>query len=586
MKYINNKDQGFSLVEVVIVAAVSTLVFGALLMSFRYSLELMNVSRAKLSALSVANDRMEFFRSLPYNDVGVLAGFPAGIIPQNSTTSLNNIIFYERVLVDYVNDPGDDIAGVDGNGITTDYKKIKVEYTWSVNGATSSIALVSNIVPRSIETDVGGGTVRVNVFDQDANLLPGASVTLINNTLSPIINIPGRATGPSGAATFAAPAGSDYEVIVTANIGGNPYSTTQTFQPTIAVPNSDTPPFTLLEADISTVDFQIGELSDFNLITYSSIIDGIFREEFSSLAAVADSTDVATTGGDLVLADTAGVYQSSGIVYLGPFTPVTLESWHSARIAIDVPSNTSHFVRFYTGVAPGPFTIIPNGDLPGNSIGFTTNSVDISSLDPLIYPTIVPGITLVTTDTSLTPAVDEFSVFYNESNTTLNNANFDIRGNKTIGTDSASLPVYKYTDSLTTDGIGELTISDLEFDDYTLNFAGLDIATACSEHPVIHTAGVDTNVALELVSSSVNTLRVIVTDLTGNILPGVEVDLSRPGYSSATEVTNNCGQVFFTGGLVDEIDYEVEINAAGFNTENLTDVSINGNGILVVTLTD
>jgi len=87
----SSSKKGFSLVEAIIVAALATIVFGALFSSFQYSLKLVNNSRAKLSALSVANDRMEYFRSLPYDSVGVVAGYPTGTIPQNSTTTLNGI---------------------------------------------------------------------------------------------------------------------------------------------------------------------------------------------------------------------------------------------------------------------------------------------------------------------------------------------------------------------------------------------------------------------------------------------------------------------------------------------------------------
>ena len=120
MKYKSSSQKGLSLVEVIVVAALSTLVFGGLLLSFKFSLELINQSRAKLSALSVANDRMEYFRSLPYNDVGVIAGFPAGTIPQNSTLNLNGINFSERVLVEYVDDDADGSTGADTNGIILD----------------------------------------------------------------------------------------------------------------------------------------------------------------------------------------------------------------------------------------------------------------------------------------------------------------------------------------------------------------------------------------------------------------------------------------------------------------------------------
>ena len=72
----------------------------------RVSLELIANSRANING-SLANDRMEYFRSLPYDDADTVAGIPSGIIPQNSTTTLNGIEFSERVLVEYVDDPAD-----------------------------------------------------------------------------------------------------------------------------------------------------------------------------------------------------------------------------------------------------------------------------------------------------------------------------------------------------------------------------------------------------------------------------------------------------------------------------------------------
>jgi len=584
MNFTANKKQGMSLVEVVIVAAVATLVFGALLMSFKYTLELMNVSRSKLSALSVANDRMEYLRSLPYADVGTVLGIPSGTVPQNSTTSLNGIEFAERVLIEYVDDPGDGLAGADSNAIITDYKRVKLEYIWNINNATSSISLVSNIVPRSIETTGGGGTVRINVIDQDSNLLPGADVRLFNNTLGPIDIT--RSTDANGSAVISgAPAGGDYEIEVTANISGDEYSYAQTYRPTVAVPNPVVSPFAVLEADVSTLTFQIGELSDLNLTTHSSLTDSLFKEPFSFIASLASSSNVAISGGELELDSTLGTYETSGLAIAGPFTPATIEEWHSIRVALDSPANTSHYLRLLTESSPGVYSIIPDVVLPGNSVGFTSNIIDIKDLLPGTYPSLYVGIYLETSDVSVSTSVDELNVFYRESDTLLANVSFDIHGNKIVGTDAGSAPVYKYDTALSTNGSGEETITDLEFDEYTLDFSGYDIATACDGHPIVHLAGTNSDVDLELVSDSTNTLRVVVTDTLGRLLPGVNLELSRAGYSSSV-VTNNCGQAFFSGGIPAETDFTLDAVAAGYDTENLTNVNIDGDVLLLITMSE
>jgi len=587
MRVPRTQQSGFSFIEIIVVSALSALIFGALFSSFQFTLELISDSRAKLSALSVANDRMEYFRSLPYDDVGTISGIPAGTIPQNSTTTLNGIEFAERVLVDFVDDPADgqDTATTsDSNAIPADYKRIKVEYTWNIGNGTSSISLISNIVPRSIETTAGGGTARINVIDADSTLLPGATVRLVNNTITPAIDVT-RITDASGAALFSgAPAASGYEVEVTANIAGEQYSTTGTYQVTASNPSPAVAPFAVLEADVSTLTFQVGELSDVDIATYSAIAEGSMREDFANMLSVATSSNVETVAGKAVLENTVGVYRNSGTVFTQVITPSPLQSWEVVRVAAELPVDTDYAVRFYTGA--GPFTLIPDSELAGNSVGFTDSLIDISELDPGAYSSITAGITLSTSDTSVTPEVDEIEVFYVQSSTARPATTFDIYGTKTIGSDASSSPIFKYDTSFTTNSNGEYSITDLEFDQYMVeNQAGLDIKSACPGYPYAHIAGEDGELALTLVSNAANTARVKVVDGLDRLVPGATVTLSRPGYNQSQN-TNICGQAFFTGGISANTDYELTVSAAGYSDVNLTALTVDGDTTETVSLTN
>lgn len=570
---VTTKKSGFSLVEVIIVAALSVIVFGALFSSFQYSLRLISYSRAKLSALSLASDRMEYFRSLPYTEVGVVSGYPVGTIPQNSVISLNGVDFSERVRVDYVDDPKDGTAGADSNGIILDYKQVRLEYTWNIAGNTNKIQMVSNIVPRSIETTAGGGTVRINVLDANSALLPGASVQLINPTLTyDVTNL----TDASGAALFNVQADGGYQAVVTANVAGNQYSTSQTYEATVAVPNPSVAPFAVLESDVSTLTFQIGELSDMEISTYSSLVSGSVVETFTDLSGVASASNVTSDTDLLVLTNSLGVYDVAGVAYLNTVTPASLTEWVKVRVAASLPANTAHKVQFYTGAAPGPYTLIPDVDLPGNAVGFTSTMIDLSGLDVVSYPSIVVAARLETSDTSVTPAIDEIGVYYRESTVALTGIDLDIRGDKIIGTDSGSLPVYKYTNSVVTDGSGKVSLSDMEFDAYTLsNFSGYDVAMACPANPFIQEAGVDGNLEFLLVGDSVNTLRLTIVNGFGQTIPGAKIRMTRPGYD-VTQYTDSCGQAFFTGGMSVNNDYTIEITATGYFDETITGYEIDG----------
>lgn len=60
--------------------------------------------------------------------------------------------------------------------------------------------------------------------------------------------------------------------------------------------------------------------------------------------------------------------------------------WQTLRVSADTPVNTSYKIQFFTGAGAGPYTLIPNADLPGNSTGFVGSITDISVLDVVTYP--------------------------------------------------------------------------------------------------------------------------------------------------------------------------------------------------------
>ncbi len=575
---------GFTFVELLVVAALTTLIFGALFSSFQYTLRLVNESRAKLSVVSLANDRMEYFRSLPYAEVGTISGIPPGTIPQNSTTTLNGIIFQERVLVEYVDDDADGVGASDTNGIVSDYKRVKVEYTWSIGNSTSSLALISNIVPRSVETTTGGGTVRINVLNSNSTLLPGASVRLLNRTTTSTVDVT-RITDATGVALFSgAPAASSYEVIVNGTIAGEVYSTSQTYEATTTNPNPTVAPFAVLESDVSTLTFQIDALSDMAFETLSTITEGSIVEPFSGGSGIASSTDVAVGGGELRLRDTAGVYESSGVAYLEAVTPSPLETWESIRVAADIPGGSSYRVQLFTGASTTLYELIPDSDVPGNGAGFTSAFIDISELDSATYPSIVVGILLETINPSFSPLINEVAVYYRESSAALSGATLNIVGDKTIGTELDATPIFKTATSVVTDAGGEAALSNMEFDTYTITpSGGYDVALSCPSNPFTHRAGIDSDVSILLVGNAASTLRVEVRDALQRPIPGATVRLERGGYD-VTTTSGSCGQVFFTGGVSDASDYTLTVSQVGYTTETLTSFSITGDTVTAVTL--
>ncbi|MBY0538425.1 carboxypeptidase-like regulatory domain-containing protein [Patescibacteria group bacterium] len=574
-----NKKQpqsGFSLVEILIVSAVMLVVFGGLLISFRYSLELISHSRAKLTALTLANDNMEYIRSLSYNAVGTVSGIPSGLIPQVSTTTLNGIMFTKRVLIDYVDDDADGLGVADSNGITTDYKQAKVTLSWTLRGVTKEVFLVSNIIPRSIETDVGGGTVRVNVFNDDTVPLPGADVRLINTTLVPNIDVT-RSSDASGIALFGgAPAGSDYEVIVTAP----GYSTDRTIKATTTLPNPTRLPIAVVEASVSTLNMFIDELSDVSIAALANKVPAVITEPFTGTGGIATSTDTAVTGGRLQLQGAPGSYSGSGVAYLSASIPSPLAGWDYLLVEGTETSNTNVLVRFYTGSSTA-YALIPDSELPGNAVGFSIGAFDITQLDAVLYPEVTIGLTLTTTNANETPQVDAVVLGYTESQSPFASESLIFTGAKSIGTRADASIVYKTVISTTTNASGQVTLRNIEADTYTVSSAGYDVAAVCVPTGLTVVPGTNTDLELLFAPDTANSLRVAVTTAGGSPVIGAVVELERGAFSE-TQVTGSCGQVFFNS-LTPAIDYTLDVQAAGYTSQNLVNIDISGDELQNVT---
>jgi hypothetical protein len=307
------------------------------------------------------------------------------------------------------------------------------------------------------------------------------------------------------------------------------------------------------------------------------------REEFNNLGGTASSSDVDISAGQLVLAGSPN-YLARGVVYLMPIEPTTISRWETIAVGADLPLNTSYHIRVNTGTSSGPFTLIPETDLPGNGVGFSDSLIDISGLDPVVYPSIVIELVLETTDNNFTPFIDEVGVYYRESETIRSNADFTMLGDKTIGNDLALAPIYKFNLATSTDAGGELYLPEVEFDIYNLNFSPtFDVVSGCPALPFNQLAGVDGELELLLANDQAHTLRVMVVDGLARAIPGAEVTLSRTGFLE-TEYTNSCGQVFFNTGVDEEPDYTVNVSAPGYTTENLTPYAVSNDTLLTITL--
>lgn len=570
-------QRGVSFIDVIVGVTLFTLVFIAVIGVFQLAISVIGHSKARVGGLALAQEQIEYIRSLSYDEVGTEGGIPAGDISQTSTSTVNNIEYTTKVLVQYVDDPQDGTGSDDENGITADYKRAKVTVEWAVGDDQKELFLVTNIVPNGIETTEGGGTLIVNVFDAVGVAVPDATVHIENPNTDPPVSID-IATNENGKVLFpGSPEAGGYKVTVSKS----GHSSAQTYDTTTDNPNPDPTHASVIEGETTVASFQIDELSTKTVRTFSPIEEVTWSDAFDTSDNISLLQNVEVSGGGIQLTEDENGFATSGEVRSVDIADAGLDAWKEVAWGDSEPANTNIVYHIYADD-----TLIADSNLSGNSTGFTESPIDISGLSTSTYSSIQIGADVSTSDASTTPEILDWRVVYDAGPTPIADVPFSMRGSKTIGEDSNENPIYKYNENLATESNGSVTLSELEWDTYTITIddgaTGYDISESCTPQPRTIAPGVSETTRLLLVPNSNHTLLVAVKDENGDLIEGASVTLSRTGFNE-TGTTSDCGQAFFDE-LEEFRDYTLEVSASGYETDTINGVDISGDGTITVLL--
>lgn len=562
-------ERGVSLLDTVVGTALMLVVFLGITAVFQLALEVVTNNRARAGAIALANERMEYLRSLSYPQIGVIGGIPAGNVPQEEDVSYNGLTYNRRTMVLYSDDPRDGIGAADTNGITADFKTIRVEVNWRSRQGERGIVLVGRISPAGVETAVPGGTLALTVVDESATPVPNAQVDIINVGTSPAIDIR-TYTDVNGNVTFiGAPAASDYQIIV-AKAG---YSTAQTYPATQSNPNPNPRHLTVVDGQTTSASFVIDLVATKTVETYGPATTEVWSDTFDDSTKLSLPQGVEVANGDLIVSG-APPYPSYASARSVSITPVDLWRWGSFEWSDSRPGTTSVRYRVYDSSD----NALPESVLPGNSVGFATSSVDLSSLSVTTYPSLRVGVEF-TNSQMQAPSVHEWSVSYVRM-PRAPNLSFSMRGTKTIGN---SPTIYKYDEVHSSGSTGSLTLQNVEADTYTLDIpssSGYFLAGSCAQQPEGLAPASSQTTRLYATSSSAHALRVDVHTSTNAPVEGATVEVGGAGYARVLR-TGPCGDAFF-GSLVSQ-DYAATTTMNGYRVATST-VFVNGATKLSITL--
>ena len=551
------------LIDVIVGTALLLIVFLALTSLLRTSLVVASLAKTKSIATAVAESQMEYVRSLTYDNVGTVGGIPSGDIPQYATTTSNGIEFVTRTYIEYVDDPKDGLEGADQNSITTDYKRIKVSVAYTAAGRALSVDLVSNYAPPGVETTTGGGTLRIDVVNALGSAVPGASVRVVNPSLSPAVDVTTFSNADGVVYLPGALPSTDYRITVTKN----GYSSAQTYERNSTNQNPSPGYLTVAEGQTTTGTFAIDVLANLALTTYSPIASTTWSDTLDTSANIASQSNVYVGGGSVTLASNEFGFVSGGSVRSIVIAPEYLAGWTSARIDTSLPSGTNVRLK----VADGSGTPLPDAVVPGNSAGFV-DEVDLSGVSIETYPSLTLVAELATDSPLASPSLLAWELEYLEGPIPLPDVDFTLTGGKTIGSTGAGAPLYKTEVAASTDADGEWEQS-LEWDVYQLEVPGYDVVDACNAPPYALAPG--SSVAGTLVLGDETAHRVLVSVRAGGAaVEGASVTLSRTGYSK-TATTSSCGAAYF-GGLASASDYTITADAPGYTQAVSTGVTVSG----------
>ncbi|MFZ2555941.1 MAG: carboxypeptidase-like regulatory domain-containing protein [Minisyncoccia bacterium] len=568
-------ERGSTLLDAVVGTALMLTVFVGIVGAFRLTVMAVSNNKARAGAIALANERLEYIRSLPYNSIGTVGGIPAGLIAQSETIVLNDVTYTRRTFVSYEDDPNDGTGGADSNGVIIDYKAAKSSVSWTVRGNVHTLTLVSRVSPPGIETSIPGGTLSFNVLDAALVPVSSAQIRIVNTTLNPAIDMTTYTDLAGLASVIGAPPGSGYQI----SVSKSGYSNAQTYGTTATNTNPIPAHLGVALNQTTAATFAIDVTSSKTIEVYTPVTYATTTENFSDNSGIASSDATTVSGGVVRLTpDSEGAYPASGTLMSTTVSTSTLFAWQNFSFDDSRPAGTSIFYRVYNGSGT---SLVPDSQIPGNSGGLTVSPINLSNVSTSTFSSLAIQAVLAGDITS-TPSIDSWAVAFAAGPHLLPNVNLTMTGAKTIGTTAGGALVYKYQNSSLSSGAsGRVTIPGLEWDSYTvaLNAPAYSVSSACSSQPESLSPGSTQLTRLFVSPATANSLLVDVRDGAGGGIPNASVRLSRGAYDT-TLSADSCGQSFFSGISAGSVGggnaYTLDVTAAGFQAYSSNGVNVSG----------
>jgi len=333
----------------------------------------------------------------------------------------------------------------------------------------------------------------------------------------------------------------------------------------------------------------IGNNTDYKRVRVEVSWEGLAASKKNPVVLITDinsqGANGATSGGTLVVL----VFDANG-------DPVPQAQVTIVASSIDPPVNSTYDTSDEGEVSlPGAIACDSCYEITVEKTDYSTDrTYSTSEVTNPIKPhaSVIEGdITQVSFAIDLTGTINISSKDSRVNNfTDLGNVPFRLRGNKIIGTNAFGQYVYKFDQTLSTDGSGNYNLDDAEWDTYSIIMPALtsyDISGSNPVQPLSLLPSDTINVIFSVEPHTDHSFLAIVKDPSQNLVASASARLFNGGAYDQTLPTGatgsaDFGQAFFSG--LEEKTYNIEATASGYlNFSGSFDVSGYSTGEVVLT---
>lgn len=309
MHSFRRNKKGFTAVETIVALGIFALFSAGVYTGIQYTFKSVYSSRIRILETALLNEQIELIRNIPYENVGIVNGSPAGVLQRTVTTTKSGIPFTITRTIRNIDDVFDGtidgeipdgkvavchndtntliigepaLAGHEGHGDSegfcpgdenlgkdispADYKLVDVSVICDSCGQQRPLSMTTLVAPKYLEGDPNNGALRIRVFENNyTSVVQGATVSITATSTSTTIDLVDTTDNDGELLLVDLPPGINAYHIVVTKAG---YTTAMT---TTSVANPIIPPASVISQNLQSISFEINPAASITLTTKDNL---------------------------------------------------------------------------------------------------------------------------------------------------------------------------------------------------------------------------------------------------------------------------------------------------------------------------